>query len=1726
MDRLLSEDELIRRLGQEGGSPNRESDSTLAGFLAELDTLADELKRPVSPDDFLSEPELAAVVSQIENLASSPAAVTGDERAAEEGAPRPEPVLLGQYRLLSELGSGGMGTVYQAQHVRLQNLVAVKVLPPGRIHSQQMLDRFDREMRAAGKLQHPHVVRALDAGDVDGTHYLVMEFVDGCDLAALGTRVGPLRISDACELIRQAAIGLQHIADHGLVHRDIKPSNLMLARSQDANAQPTVKILDLGLALFQETQFGSVKELTATGQVIGTINYMAPEQGLETPNQLDIRADLYSLGATLYRLLSGRAPFENEKNNTTFKRLRALEREIPQPLSDLRPDCPPELSALVAKLLAKSPAERPSKPIDVAQSLRSFAQDADLAALLNRAEPSRENSAAEKVSATWSPLFTSSTVAVQSAAAETPTEVRPQRIEPPPRGPRFRRASLFAGLVAVAALFAVIVIQSDQGTLEIEAPDDLVESVHVSILKDGAPYENDFLIQPGRTEHRIRSGRVEVRLPMELADHFELLPGDQLVLRRNQRATVKLRRRAGPQENELAPSDSARVARTPIDEPPPLEEWIKGRTILTVAQDGSGQFQTIQAALDALKAGQAVRILDKGPYREQLNLSFPPSETGLISDVNSVIELPRWMERPAALQMKSGHVISGIDGFRLSGCEFRFPPVDALSIGIEVGHSGSGLTIEHCLIDLPNPGLYGAALGIGNTAVRRIKPIIIRECLIRGHVGIASDNETTSAGVVRNIFEGSEDAASLAVGGRFARFLVFQNVFLDRYKKGADLFISPATGLRNIEFVNNTSLSWQPNHVGSAILSKGRFLNQGNLRIHPGTFAFVEPSDKILSTPELEWFSGYNAYPRPLRHLEQGIATECSLPPSPTDVVGEMKGLNLEASDRDFLRVPVESPLANGGPGEGWPHYIGALPPGPAPNEGDWFTKLRERWGELKPAVPKQTDNALVPSVEPQPLAFKTPGFEEWVKTVSELPPWKQKELVAEKLVELNPGFDGNVEANAEGGVITFLMFHTDHVTDISPVRALPGLQQLHAIGEKLADAGTNPTGTGKLSDLSPLNGLKLTYLEVGRNPRLSDLSPLKDMPLTVFYCEFSNVSDLQPLRGMQIQQAAYGFTRVTDLSPLQGMPITRLLLNNTSVSDLSPLAGMPLNMLWFSHTLVSDLSPLQGMTLESVWCAETRVKDLSPLKGQPLKELRCHVTGVSDLSPLQRMPLQELTVHMTNVADVTPLRDLPLKKLIFSPAKVTGGIEALREINSLQAIGISGEEKLTWTAAEFWKKYDSGEIQKPDASLPNGSPKESSLHQPAQIDEPPPLEEWIKGRTILTVAQDGSGQFQTIQAALDALQAGQAVQVLDKGPYRERLEVKSLPKDTGLVSEVKTILEVPQWKLGWKVQLDDTGKEGDVYLGHWLVHADGFRWHGFEMRYPQAVGAYADGNVHRRIQSSNTKGAFILENCLIHALGDTEGEAIDLGNWGPDDGREITVTVRDCVIHGALSVFTRDKSSHREHGLRATAVFHQNYFIGTNNSDQLSVNGRTIDQVIVRENVFAGPSTYAICFRHSNLAASIELSNNSIMSSHGIHFIGTVPQDAVTLRNNLRLRERFMQLKSVDEPASLAAVPKWEIDHNAYLDVPAVSATKYDLPRRTGDFATIPLMISKVADDINFLRIQPNDPLANAGAGGDWPTYIGALPPGPAPADGDWFTRLRERWGELNPATQVETKD
>lgn len=285
----------------------------------------------------------------------------------------PTSTTIGPYRILRHLGRGGMGTVYLAEHQHLKKQVALKLLPYSAVASDELISRFRREMQSTGLLDHDNVVRASDAGEADSGCFLVMERVDGPNLEELVRQQGPLAVADACEIIRQAADGIEHAHQHGIIHRDIKPSNLMI------NRQGRVKVVDFGLAQLRDA---AATALTGSQHVMGTIDYMSPEQATHN-YPIDRRTDVYSLGATLYKLLTGAAPFEEEGREHVTQTLLSLATSQALPIGERRTDLPAALAAFIDRMLAPVPDARPESASEVSDMMSRFSSEHQLQKLVS-----------------------------------------------------------------------------------------------------------------------------------------------------------------------------------------------------------------------------------------------------------------------------------------------------------------------------------------------------------------------------------------------------------------------------------------------------------------------------------------------------------------------------------------------------------------------------------------------------------------------------------------------------------------------------------------------------------------------------------------------------------------------------------------------------------------------------------------------------------------------------------------------------------------------------------------------------------------------------------------------------------------------------------------------------------------------------------------------------------------------------------------------------------------------------------------------------------------------------------------------------------------------------------------------------------------------------------------------------------------------------------------------
>jgi uncharacterized protein (TIGR03067 family) len=410
-----------------------------------------------------------------------------------------------RYHVVELLGSGGMGAVYRAEHRLMQRTVALKIINPNLVASKSAVERFRREVQAAARLDHPNIVRAYDAEQAGNVHFLVMEYANGVDLQKEIDRRGPLPIREACDYARQAALGLQHAHENGMVHRDIKPHNLMVVsgkrvsgrvvsgESSDNTHHPPltthqIKILDFGLAsltgetdLAGGTTVSNAIGLTQAGAVMGTPDYMSPEQGRDA-RSADIRADIYSLGCTLYTLLTGQVPFPG---GSALEKVAAQIDRTPRPIAELRKDIPLALASVLDRMMAKDPANRFQTPAEVATALTPFAQPA--------------------------------------VATERPR--RPlQRL----------RVAVPIAAAALILVFGVINVFAGKGRLKIESS---VDDVQIVVTKDGQEIETIDL-KTGSIVKPLPSGDYQIKLKGDRTD--VTLDRTRLVIRRWNEEVVKV----------------------------------------------------------------------------------------------------------------------------------------------------------------------------------------------------------------------------------------------------------------------------------------------------------------------------------------------------------------------------------------------------------------------------------------------------------------------------------------------------------------------------------------------------------------------------------------------------------------------------------------------------------------------------------------------------------------------------------------------------------------------------------------------------------------------------------------------------------------------------------------------------------------------------------------------------------------------------------------------------------------------------------------------------------------------------------------------------------------------------------------------------------------------------------------------------------------------------------
>jgi serine/threonine protein kinase/Leucine-rich repeat (LRR) protein len=1244
---------------------------------------------------------------------------------------RSKSLILGNYTILDKIGAGGMGQVFKAEHRRMHRLVAIKMLPAAMMRDVAAAARFQREVEAAAKLSHPNIVAAYDADESNGVHFLVMECVEGSDLSALVKKNGPLPVAKAVNYVLQAARGLEFAHGEGVVHRDIKPANLLLDK------KGTVKILDMGLARIDGSGDSATQaELTGTGAVLGTVDYMAPEQALSTKH-VDGRADIYSLGCSLYYLVTAHAAYDGD---SLMAKLLA-HRE--QPIPSLGADVPEDVQAVFQKMVAKKVQDRFQSMTEVVAALEQCSSGQPTSVSLQQSVDTNLDSDVLTFLRDAPPHASHIHKKTKKAAPAKTAKDKKKLIQ----------GAVSAGLLGLVILAGVLLkLRTKDGTLviEINQPDAVVQVLNsdgkVEISQPGGKGSVTISVDPGK--HRLKVEKDGFKF---FAKDFEMDSG----------GTQSIKAKLILEDKPVAAGTKKLLA----FKTPGFDQWIKTVAALPAEE----QVKAVVKKLQELNPGFDGKISNPGdesspPFVQDGNVVQLQIFTDKVADLSPILALSELRTLQCNCRQRTGQRLdlSPLNGMRIH---------NLVSVGVNFDLS----TVK----GLPLKELTCIASGI--TSLTPVSGMQLHSLTLSGSWEITSLEPLRGMPLTYLACDNSQVADLSPLSGMPLKRLVCH------VTKVADL--SPLKGMPLEELSCEQSLITDLSPLAGMKLKRLSFTPNPELkglqaiRQMDSLVEIGTACDKMISSNR--FWKKYDADEfgkpastaaapdrKPITNIndpafQQWVKTVAALPAEEQvkAVAKKLQELN-----------PGFDGKETGGDGKGTPKIDGGVV--------TEFGFVTDNVTDISPV------RALVGL-----KALNCSGSGPGKGILSELSPLHGMRLsnlfcYYTSISDLSP---------LRGMPLTQLWCGDTQVSDLSPLQGMP-LMRLKCYGTQVSDLSPLKgmklsevlCDRSNVSDLSPLQGMPLTILHCG-NTSASDLSSLRGMALTDLNCEAMPVSDLSPLEGMNLTEVCFtpknitrgmnivrqmkslrkiginwdnrlppaefwkkydagefgkpaalskpitnfndpafkqwmkdvaalpvekqvvavvkklqelnpgfdgkvtglglsgtpkiengmvtvfGFAadNVTDISPVRAFVGLKSLTCNSfgggTLSDLSPLQGMPLTELRFGGTQVSDLSPLKGMALTDLWFGRAKIADLSPLKGMPLTELHCQLTQVSDLSPLE---------------------GLDLTTLAFTPKDITEGIDVIRQMKSLKTI------ELDWAsghfpAAEFWKKYDAGEFNK-----------------------------------------------------------------------------------------------------------------------------------------------------------------------------------------------------------------------------------------------------------------------------------------------------------------------------------------------------------------------------------------------------------------------------------------------
>jgi len=1213
---------------------------------------------------------------------------------------------LGNYVLMEKIGAGGMGQVFKAEHRRMHRIVAIKVLPPNLTKDEAAIARFEREVTAAAKLNHPNIVTAYDADEAGGVHFLVMELVEGSDLSAVVKKNGPFSIEHSVNCILQAAKGLEFAHKKGVVHRDIKPANLLL------DTEGTVKILDMGLArLSLDGDEAPQADLTNTGTIMGTVDYMAPEQALDTKTA-DARADIYALGCSLFYLLTGTPTYQGD---TLMKKLVA-HREYPIPsLRAARPEVSEQLEAVFKKMVAKKLEDRYQTMTAVIATLERCSSAQNTTQTFHQSA----NTAFDKTTTFSSSQMTSAEATILSTSSVKST--------PAKQGNHKKLALIGATVIGVAMLAVIIVsLRTKDGTLivEVDQPDSTVQVLDsegvVKITKKDVKGTVSISVDPGK--HRLK---VEKDGFTVFGQEFEMKSGGKAEI------AAKL---------EPLKAQPVVAARKPLGfEAPGFDEWMKEVAVMPAKKQVEAvakKLQELNPGFDGKLTGvwgspaptielgvvtglgfstdnvtdiSPVRVLEglwyldchgshprQGSLVDLLPLKGMPLTDLVICDnpISDLLPLKGMNLRHLNIAFTKVADLSPLKGMMLEKIELCFTPISDLSV-----LRGMPLDEVNChgtqVSDLsPLNGLRLTELNCGLTKIADLSPLrgmpLTKLNFISSQVsdlsplkGLPLTELSFWNTPVSDLSPLKEMSLTVFDCGKtqVSDLLPLQQMKLIEFRFIPKNITNGMDIIRQMKSLNTIRVGWADNER----FAPDEFWKQYDA----GEFDKPTASKPLFfQTPGFDkWVNEVSDMPaekqlkavaKKLQELNPGFdGTLLGVWNSPTPTIeqGVVTGLGFSTDNvTDISPVRALEGLS----------YLGAH--GSYPRQGSLV--------DLSPLKGMPLKDLLISHNQ-----------------ISHLLPLKGM-----KLRSLNIAFTKVADLSPLKSMMleNFILAATK-VTDLSALKEM----RLNRIEIECT----------QVSDLSPLSNMPLMLLRTFEN-KVTDFSLLKELPLKTISLDFKPDRDTELLRSIktletindkpiaefwkeaEVQQKGKklgfqmpGFDQwVKDVQALpaekQVEAVSKKLVElnpgfdgkvgdrfrkdppliedgrvknfgflTDYVTDISPVRALrDVGILNISSSDSSegnlvDLSPLQGM--KYMWgleCSCTKISDLSPLQGMQLTYLVVTSTQISDLRPLAGMKLTYLGIGYTRVSDLSPLKGMPLNHLVLhgTPVSDLSGLSGL----------------------------------------------------------------------------------------------------------------------------------------------------------------------------------------------------------------------------------------------------------------------------------------------------------------------------------------------------------------------------------------------------------------------------------------------------------------------------------